>query len=195
MKYTTKLKQIIKLIYKYRYNILELNKCLFMLRYKYINVYIASANIVIDDFNKIIIGDHSRIGKYSTLIVKEHNCNCSNSCLKIGSRTYIGEYNNIRAAGGEIIIGDDCLISQFVTIVASNHLFKKDSLINQQAWDESENYINIGNDVWIGANSVILPGIHIGDGSIIAAGSVVTKNVPNYAIVAGNPARVIKYRV
>ncbi len=52
----------------------------------------------------------------------------------------------------------------------------------------------IGNDVWIGANAIILPGVNIGDGAVIGAGTVVTKDVPPYAIVGGNPARVIKYR-
>ena len=52
----------------------------------------------------------------------------------------------------------------------------------------------VGNDVWIGRNSVILPGIHIGDGAIIAAHSVVTKDVPSYAMVGGNPAKMIKMR-
>lgn len=52
----------------------------------------------------------------------------------------------------------------------------------------------IGNDVWIGMNAIILSGVNIGDGSIIGAGSIVTKDVPPYAIVAGNPARIIRYR-
>ncbi len=52
----------------------------------------------------------------------------------------------------------------------------------------------IGNDVWIGQNAVIMDGVHVGDGAIVAAGAVVTKDVPPYAIVGGVPARVIKYR-
>lgn len=58
----------------------------------------------------------------------------------------------------------------------------------------SKGNIIIGDDVWIGSNSVILSGVTIGRGSIIGAGSVVTMNIPNYSIVAGNPARVIKSR-
>lgn len=57
-----------------------------------------------------------------------------------------------------------------------------------------EHPVLIEDDVWIGANVIILPGVKISKGSIIGAGSVVTKNVPEYAIVGGNPARVIKYR-
>lgn len=54
--------------------------------------------------------------------------------------------------------------------------------------------VTIGNDVWIGTRVVILPGVHIGNGSIIAAGAVVSKDVPKYAVVGGVPAKVIKYR-
>jgi len=59
----------------------------------------------------------------------------------------------------------------------------------------NDKFINsIGNDVWIGCNAVILPGVHLGDGAVIAAGSVVTKSIPNFAIVGGNPAKFIKWR-
>ena len=54
--------------------------------------------------------------------------------------------------------------------------------------------IHIGNDVWIGSRSIVMDGVHIGDGAIVAAGSVVTKDVPPYAVVGGAPARLIKYR-
>lgn len=54
--------------------------------------------------------------------------------------------------------------------------------------------MNIGNDVWIGRNVIVLPGVSIGNGAVVGAGSVVTKNVEKYSIVAGNPARPIRYR-
>lgn len=62
---------------------------------------------------------------------------------------------------------------------------------NEQVLSET---VQIGNDVWIGMNSTVLPGIKIGNGAIIGAGSVVTKDVPDYAIVVGNPAKILKYR-
>jgi acetyltransferase-like isoleucine patch superfamily enzyme len=70
---------------------------------------------------------------------------------------------------------------------------------NEQNYTRNElpfdRYFNvIGSDVWIGCNSIILPGIEIGNGAIIAAGSIVTKSVPPYAIVGGNPAKIIRYR-
>lgn len=54
--------------------------------------------------------------------------------------------------------------------------------------------VRVGNDVWIGRSAIVLPGVTIGNGAVVGAGSVVTKNVPSYAIVAGNPARIIRYR-
>jgi len=78
---------------------------------------------------------------------------------------------------------------------ASNHGILKGTLISNQFWCTEINSIIICDDVWVGANSVILPGVTIGEGAIIAAGSVVTKNIPPYAIVVGNPAKILKFRV
>ena len=93
------------------------------------------------------------------------------SQLSIGDNTYIGEGNNIRAAGGKISIGHDCSISQHVTIVASNNNIKKDQLIKEQGWSKTNNFITIGDDVWIGAGSIILPRPTIGKGAVIGAGT------------------------
>jgi acetyltransferase-like isoleucine patch superfamily enzyme len=109
-------------------------------------------------------------------------------------KTYIGENNNIRASGGRITIGESCLIFQNVIIVKTNHDIKLGQLIQEQGSTADNNFIVIGDDVWIGASSVILPGITIGKGSVVAAGSIVTKDVKENAIVAGNPARFFKYR-
>lgn len=68
------------------------------------------------------------------------------------------------------------------------------TLHQEQPWDDRKYGIIIEDDVWIGCNSVILPGVKIGTGAIIGAGSVVTKNIPANAIVCGNPAKILKYR-
>lgn len=141
------------------------------------------------------IGNSSYIGDYTVIIVE--NCFQSlndNSYLEIGEGTYIGELNNIRAAGGFICIGNHCLLSQGISIIASNHQISPNALIKEQLWDTEKINVVIGDDVWIGANSVVLPGVTIGNGAVVGAGSVVTKNVPQYAIIAGNPAKIIKNR-
>ena len=79
-------------------------------------------------------------------------------------------------------------------MIASNHGTSLDDDIQRQGWEQTKTGITVEDDVWIGANSVILPGVHINKGAIIGAGSVVTKDIPPYAIAVGNPAKVIKYR-
>ncbi len=116
------------------------------------------------------------------------------SRLKIGENSSFGEFCDLRAAGGSIIIGNNCLFAQNVKVVAANHLTNKNKLIRLNNWDETNNQVEIGDDVWIGCSSIILPGVKIGDGAIIGAGSVVTKEVEPYTIVAGNPAKFIKER-
>ena len=114
--------------------------------------------------------------------------------LIVGNNVYIGDHTNIRAASGAISIGDNCLIANNVTIVASNHGTQLGELIREQRWVDGEKGICIGQDVWIGAGAVVLPGVSIGDGAVVAAGAVVTKNVPPNSVVGGIPARFIRMR-
>ena len=81
-----------------------------------------------------------------------------------------------------------------VTIITRNHRFDRTDIPMMEQGFEEERPVYIGNDVWIGDRVLILPGVHIGDGSIIAAGAVVTKDVPPYSIVAGVPAKKIRDR-
>lgn len=95
---------------------------------------------------------------------------------------------------GGISIGDRSLIGYRTQILSSNHNVpnKPDRIFNA---GHSKSPIAIGKDCWIGANCIILPGVTIGEGSIIAAGSVVTKDIPAFTYAAGIPARVIKERL
>jgi len=154
----------------------------------------SEAMIMVDDLRNLKIEESVYIGAFTSLVVMNHDDACSNSFLEIGHGTYIGEYNNVRASGGGIKIGNNCLISQHISMIATNHEYKKGVIIASQPWKNVNNFIDIGNDVWIGANSVILPGVSIGDGAIVGAGSVVTKSVGCNEIVAGNPARKINIR-
>ena len=86
------------------------------------------------------------------------------------------------------MMGQDCLI------YTENHKYDRiDCTIDQQGYQEARPVV-IGDDVWIGGRVIILPGVTIGNGAILGAGAVVTHDVPSYAIVGGNPAKIIKYR-
>lgn len=129
--------------------------------------------------------------------------------IKIGSRTFIG--GGLFLCINEITIGDDVMISWGCTVADNNShslIFeerKNDVMDWKRGIEENKTGfykdwsnvssapITICNKVWIGFNSIILKGVTIGEGAIVAAGSVVTKDVPPYAIVAGNPARIVKY--
>lgn len=147
-----------------------------------------------DYMEDLQIGKGVLISDWCLIGVCNRDRKIRNSRLIVGEGTFIGEFNNIRATGGEIKIGKYCNISQHCSLVASNHLTKRGIYISKQEWDEKRTGIVIGDDVWIGANSVVLPGVKIGDGAVIGAGTVVTKDIPENAICVGNPARMIKYR-
>lgn len=113
-----------------------------------------------------------------------------NATLEIGNKTYIGAKAHIRV-NSHIKIGENVAIAWNVTLMDSDfHNYMIDS-IKQQITKE----LIIGNNVWIGNNVIILKGVTIGDNAIIAAGSVVTKDVKQGTAVAGNPAKVIKNNV
>jgi acetyltransferase-like isoleucine patch superfamily enzyme len=95
--------------------------------------------------------------------------------------------------GGKLTFGDNCLIGPMCIFRTSNHNFEETSLpIYLQGHVSGD--ISIGNDVWIGSHVVVLPGVNIGDSVVIGAHSVVTRDIPDYAVAIGSPAKVIRYR-
>jgi len=137
--------------------------------------------------------------------------------IVIGARTHIDAFAVLRAVGGmgDIIIGDDCrinphcvlysgngitlgkhvLLAPAVSVVPANHAFaRRDIPIAEQRFVESRGGVVIEDDVWVGAQSVILDGAYIERGAIIAAGSVLRGRVPAYQIWGGVPARYLKDR-
>lgn len=95
---------------------------------------------------------------------------------------------------GGVSIGDRVLVGYGTKILSSNHVVPK---LPNRIFDSGHTKapVSIEKDVWIGANCIILPGVIIGEGTIIAAGSVVTKSIPSFVYAAGIPARIIKERV
>lgn len=158
-------------------------KILRKLQYEYNKFY--SQNIfhkVNCDIRSIIIGPECNSN--FNIIVPER--------LSIGKGTAINGYCYINAHGG-VSIGQYCHIGKGLTIFSHNHNYDSSKSI---PYDEINiiKRVVVKDFVWCGSNVTIIPGITIGEGVIIGAGSVVTKDIPNYAIIGGNPAVIIKYR-
>lgn len=135
----------------------------------------------------IKIGNNVAIMRFSMLASKDGQIN-------IGDNVCVNTNTHIDASdGGRITIGNNVLIAQNVVIRASNHDFKN-TLIPMNLQGHVGGEIIIEDDVWIGANVVITSNVKIMSHSIIAAGAVVTKDVPSYSIYGGVPARLLKYR-
>ncbi len=113
------------------------------------------------------------------------------SYLTIGDNSGIGINAKIY---GEVCIGNNVMMGPDCVIYTRNHEYSNINIpMNEQGFSKSKKVV-IGDDVWICGQVIILPGVTVGNHSIIGAGSVVTKDVPPFAIVAGNPAKVVKYR-
>lgn len=142
-----------------------------------------------------------------------------NPNIQVGDYTYYDDFSDVRNfeknvkyhfdfIGDRLIIGKFCMIASDVTFImnGANHLSRSISsypfAIFGKGWEkamEGKTYPSkgdtiIGNDVWIGYRATIMPGVKIGDGAIIASNATVTKDVPPYAIVGGNPAELIRKR-
>lgn len=110
--------------------------------------------------------------------------------ISIGSGSGLGVNCHVH---GPLRIGDNVMMGPEVTILTHTHrIDRTDIPMGKQGSMVSE--VVIGDDVWIGMRAIILPGVRIGSGVVIGAGAVVTKDVPDYAVVGGVPARVIRYR-
>jgi acetyltransferase-like isoleucine patch superfamily enzyme len=114
--------------------------------------------------------------------------------VRIGERVAVGPENRLWASpNATLTIDDDALLGPGVTIVTSNyHLADRSKAPLDQPYVESD--VVIGKRCWLGANVVILPGVTIGEGAVIAAGAVVAHPIPPWSIAGGIPAKVLKYR-
>jgi len=124
-------------------------------------------------------------------------CNFSGK-ITLGYNTTLGLHNFFH---GTIEIGKYCQIGAYVAIHTNNHpishlttYINKNLFNGELATNKVLGSIEIGHDVWIGHNAILVGSFKVGNGAIIAAGAVVTSDVPSYSIVAGTPARVIRYR-
>lgn len=140
--------------------------------------------------SNVVLGTNVRAGR-GAVIAAPHR-------LTVGNNVSVGPYSVVQVDG---TIGDWTLIGMYVQIVGKNdHAIDEVGVpirMSTRVGDrkaQASDAVDIGKDVWIGASSIVLSGVRIGTGSIIGAGSVVTKDIPDFAIAVGNPARVIGNR-
>ena len=147
-----------------------------------------SKGCYIRDFKNINFGKNINLGVNSQIYAGK------DSKISVGNNLSTNSNVMINAdCGGYIEIRDNVLLGPNVVIRASNHAYSRTDIpINQQGHIAGR--IILHEDVWLGANVIILPNVEIGKGSIVAAGSVVTKNVGDYSIVGGVPAKLIEMR-
>ena len=176
--------QFIKVVYSYFFNGLTLIRMHHVGKNIFIRRGLSSQNP-----SSITLGDEVRIGK-----------NCRLDCfgndghvgvIHLGKGCSLNHYSTI-LAGGDVLIGDYSRFASFVTIMAESHginpengIYHKQPLVCKP--------VNIGEYCWIGEKAIIMPGVSIGDWSIVGAGSLVTRDIPAYSIAVGNPAKVIKH--
>ena len=152
----------------------RLHKCGYRIRVQR-GVWILLKNGKISLGNKVMLYRNVKLSVYG-------NDNLAN--LEIGDRSAIGDRTEIHC-GKNICIGNDCNISWDVVIMDRDY-----HRLNTQNQDYKP--VKIGDNVWIGCKAIILKGVTIGSGAVVAAGSIVTKDVPCNSLVAGNPAKIIK---
>ncbi len=128
------------------------------------------------------VGSHVRLGR--GLFVLPGRVSIGDWCY-IGARSYLD---------GDIVIGNFSMLANNVAIVGGDHAYATPGVTMRDGGREPWRQTLIGQDVWIGHGAIILNGLTIGDGAIVAAGAVVTRSVDAYSVVAGNPARHIKWR-
>lgn len=137
-------------------------------------------------FCRVVVGEQCLISAGVSFVVT------ATGSVTIGNRVYIGKYCVLASDTG-ITIGDNTMLAEFVSIIDADHGVEKNGApIRDQELKPAP--VTIGNDVWIGRGCAVLKGVSIGEGAVIGANSVVTRDIPPFAVACGVPARVIRYR-
>lgn len=147
----------------------------------------------VDTLRALEIGEGAWVGPFTEIIAYSKTpWSRVAGRLVLGDGAVISTGCNIRAAGGVIAIGSRSVVSQNCVVVAANHGLRAGKMVLRSQWDESRTGVTIGTNCWIGASSVLLPGVSIGDNSVVAAGSVVRDSVPANEVWGGVPARHLR---
>lgn len=153
---------------------------------------ISGNRCLIKNKGKIELGNNVKLNSYpdGELYKTGLYTQLDSALIKIGNNT--GLNGTIVRARNKIIIGDNCMFGHGVIILDNNSHNTSIDPVKRATGKIPDSPVIIGNNVWVGMHSIILRGVNIGDNSIIAAGSIVTKNVPNNQLFGGNPATFIK---
>lgn len=159
------------------------------------NVHIKSSMTIFGG-KYISIGEYTHFDKECVLTAYDHTLDGSTFLpeIQIGAGCNFGAWNHITAIN-RIEIGDNVLTGKWVTITDNSHGSTDSEMLQTPPLMRtviSKGAVVIGKNVWIGDKATVLPGVTIGEGAVIAANSVVTKDVAAYSVVAGNPAREVK---
>lgn len=136
-------------------------------------------------------GKHVRVGSHAVIQGREH--------IQAADHVSIGRGCTFLCTRADVVIGDHVMFGPNVTVITENHRTDvrdkyMSDVTDRDKRPQDDQPVVFEGDNWIGANAVILKGVTIGRGAVVAAGAIVTKSVPDYTIVGGNPAKVIKER-
>lgn len=150
------------------------------------NIYLGN-NVIIDptsSVNNVKIADNVKIAKLCSIYGSENNQ------LEIGKESYIGMFSILNGFRKKLTIGEHVSIAQNVNIMTDSGPNASEEM--QKIFPLIEGEVSIGDHSWIGANTIIMPGTILGKFCVVAANSFVNKSFPDYSVIGGNPAKLIK---
>jgi len=168
---------------------LFVRKCSLQIRGMKIGKEVSLGKIIVVWPHQVYLGNRVKIENH--VIFKFDGPFQQGKSIQIGAGVFIGAFTEFNIKYG-MVVGNDCLIASGSRFIDHDHGLDRTHLMKDQPCPGAP--IHIGKDVWIGANAVVLKGVTIGDGAIVAAGAVVTKSIPPYEIWGGVPAKKIGER-
>lgn len=190
---------IISPLYKIKYKFVFINKLIYgqivkFLTFNHPRMLLAVRPITLIGAEKIKLGEKVQIGQYSTLSTWPHDGYSSDVKLEIEDNVTIGAFAHITAIN-KVVIEEGVLMGKYVTITDNSHGYISNKELNILPIERelfSKGPVRICKNAWIGDKVTVLPGVCVGEGAIIGANSVVTKDIPPFTVSCGIPARVIK---
>jgi acetyltransferase-like isoleucine patch superfamily enzyme len=141
----------------------------------------------------VIISGNVSIGDGCSISSNSYIGTALGGRVEIGNRCHIGKMNQIGSSGSKVVIADDCIFAPFVSVTDGVHAFKDKSLIIRSS-PILTSQIEIGANVWLGSEVMVMQGVEIGEGAVVGAKALVKNSIPANAVAVGIPAKIIYYR-